>query len=82
MQNFNLKRSSIEVKQFYLKLYQSASVYFMEVNEKRRLERVALRMLVHKLAVKVQVDLKWEQDQTKGLDSEEVSLFMFTKAIK
>ena len=32
-QNFMLKWSAIEVKQFYLKLYQSMNVYFMKVIE-------------------------------------------------
>ena len=54
----------------------------MEVNEKRRLERATLRMLVRKLIVKMHVDLEWEQDQTQGLDNEESSGFMLKKAIK
>ena len=81
-QSFMLTWSSIEVEQLYLKLYQSMSVYFMKVNENLRLERITLRTLVRRLILKMQVDLQWEQDQTQGLDNEEFSAFMLTKAIK
>ena len=81
-QSFMLTGSSIEVEQLHLKLYQSMSVSIMEVNDKRRRERITLRMLVRRLILKMQVDLQWEQDQTKGLDNEEFSAFMLTKAIK
>ena len=44
-------------KQLYWKIYQSVSVYFMKVNEERRLERATLRMLVRKLILKMQAGL-------------------------
>ena len=44
-------------KQLYLKIYQSVSLYFIKVNEKRRLERATLRMLVRKLILKMHVGL-------------------------
>ena len=41
-------------KQLHWKIYQSGSVYFMKVNEERRLERATLRMLVRKLILRMQ----------------------------
>ena len=64
--------------QSYVKLYQSVSAYFMEVNEKRWLKKFLLRMLVRKLILKMQVDLQWEQDQTQGFDNEEFAGFICT----
>ena len=57
-QIFILKWSAIEEKKFlllHLKLLQNVSVYFMKLNEKRRLETATLRMLVPKLIMKMQV---------------------------
>ena len=48
----------------------------MKVNEKQRLERATLRMLVRKLILKMQVG------QTQGLDSEEFAAYIFAKAMK
>ena len=42
----------------YLKLYLRVSVYFMMVNKKQRLERVTLRMVVHKLILRMKVSLE------------------------
>ena len=56
-EDFHDKMECDRRKQLYWKIYQSVSVYFMKVNEKRRLERATLRMLVRKLILKMQVGL-------------------------
>ena len=65
--DFHDKMECDRRKQLYLKIYQSVSVYFMKVNEKRRLERATLRMFVRKLILKIQVGYNENKPRHKAL---------------
>ena len=49
--DFHDKMECDRRKQLHWKIYQSVSVYFMKVNEERRLERATLKTLVRKVDI-------------------------------